>query len=54
MDNHRDPLQDIQAPPSQKQLDIREAIRSLQDMINEIEKIVFEKEPLTPSRRPRS
>jgi hypothetical protein len=54
MDHHRDPLQDIQARPSQKQLDIHDAIQSLQDMINEIEKIVFEKDPLTPSRRPRS
>ena len=29
MDNYRDGMEDIQARPSQKQLDIREAIQSL-------------------------
>jgi hypothetical protein len=53
MDNYRDRMEDIQARPSQKQLDIREAIQSLQDMISQIEKIVFEKDQL-PRRRPRS
>jgi hypothetical protein len=53
MDNYRDGMEDIQARPSQKQLDIREAIQSLQDMISQIEKIVFEKEPL-PRHRPTS
>jgi hypothetical protein len=51
MDNNRDRLEDIQAGLSQEQLDIQDAIQSLQDMISEIEKIVFEKEP---PRRPRS
>lgn len=51
MDHNRDRLEDIKAGLSQEQLDIQDAIQSLQDMISEIEKIVFEKEP---PRRPRS
>jgi len=51
MDNHHDRLEDIQARPSQKQLDILDAIQSLQDLISEIEKIVFEKEPQSTHRR---
>jgi hypothetical protein len=50
MDNYRDGMEDIQARPSQEQLDIREAIQSLQDMISQIEKIVFEKDRLPPRR----
>jgi hypothetical protein len=53
MDDHRNRLEDIQAGPSQEQLGIRDAIQSLQDMISEIERIVFEKEP-PPPRPPRS
>jgi hypothetical protein len=50
MDNHRDGLEDIREGLSQEQLDIRDAIQSLQDMIREIEKIVFEKEPRRPPK----
>ena len=49
MDDHHDRSEDMRAGPIQEQWDIRDAIQSLQDMIREIEKIVFEKEP--PSRR---
>jgi hypothetical protein len=51
MDHNRDGLEDIRESLSQEQLDIQDAIQSLQDMIREIERIVFEKEP---GRAPRS
>jgi 23S rRNA maturation-related 3'-5' exoribonuclease YhaM len=45
MDHNRDQLEDIQSGLSQEQFDVRDAIQSLQEMISEIERIVFEKEP---------
>jgi hypothetical protein len=50
MDGNHDRGKDTKANVSQEQLEINDAIQSLQDTISEIERIVFEKDPAFQSK----
>jgi hypothetical protein len=50
MDSNHDRGKDTKTDFSREQLEISDAIQSLQDTISEIERIVFEKDPAFQSK----